>query len=82
MDKEVDLEKYQIRTDLAIEELEDNIKIKGIKHNIKKIDNITITSVELDEINELNKKKGKYITLEFDDITDNKNRDLSKWFQN
>ena len=29
MNKEVDLSKYQIRTDLTIEELENNSKLKG-----------------------------------------------------
>lgn len=73
MNKEVDLSKYQIRTDLAIEELENKSKLKGIKIKNGNIKNIKITEVILDEENELNKKNGKYITLEFQDITDSEN---------
>ncbi len=75
MNKEIDLSKYQIRTDLAIDEIEDRVKLKGVKSSNKKIDNVNITEVILDEDNELGKKKGKYITLEFDDITDSENTD-------
>lgn len=73
MNKEVDLSKYQIRTDLAIDEIGENGKLKGVKHKTENIDGIIVTNVELEEKNELNKKKGKYITLEFDDVTDSKN---------
>ena len=73
MNKEVDLSKYQIRTDLAIDELEEKIKLKGVKSKYKEIDNIKVTEVILEEKNELAKKKGNYITLEFDDITDSSN---------
>ena len=73
MNKEVDLSKYQIRTDLAIDELEEKIKLKGVKSKYKEIDNIKVTEVILEEKNELAKKKGNYITLEFDDITDSDN---------
>ena len=76
MDKEVDLSKYQIRTDLAIDYVEEKKELKGVSYNTTLEDGITITNVELDEINDLNKKKGKYITLEFDDITDTNNRKL------
>lgn len=73
MNGEIDLSKYHIRTDLAIDELEDKIKLKGVKSkNIKK-GNISITEVVLDNDNALGKKKGKYITLEFEDITDTDN---------
>ena len=75
MNEEVDLSKYRIRTDLAIDELESQSKIKGVKSNVKKIGDISITEVLIDEVNDLNKKKGKYITLEFDDITDSENAD-------
>lgn len=75
MNKEVDLSKYQVRTDLAIDQIEEKTKLKGVKHNTEIIDNIKITTVKLDEANSLNKKKGKYITLEFEDVTDSKNRE-------
>ena len=73
MNKEVDLSKYQIRTDLTIEELESNSKLKGVKSKSNRIGNINITEVVLEENNDLNRKKGTYITLEFDDITDSEN---------
>lgn len=73
MDKERDLSKYQIRTDLAIDEIEEESKLKGVKYKTDIINGIKVTNVELDSENDLNKKKGKYITLEFDDITDSKN---------
>ena len=73
MNKEIDLSKYQIRTDLTIDELEDKGKLKGVKSNIKEVDGINITEVILEENNDLNKKKGRYITLEFEDITDTEN---------
>jgi len=75
MNKEVDLSKYQIRTDLTIEELDNNSKLKGVKRKSNKIDDINITEVILEETNDLNRKKGTYITLEFEDITDSDNSD-------
>ena len=75
MNNEIDLSKYQIRTDLAIDDVEEKKGLNGVKHNTEIIDDIKITNVELDEINDLNKKKGKYITLEFEDVTDTSNRE-------
>jgi len=40
MDKEIDLSKYQIRTDLAIDELEDKGKLRGVKSSTKNVDGI------------------------------------------
>lgn len=71
MNKDIDLSKYEIRTDLTIDLLDK--KIKGVKYKTTKSRNIKVTEVNLDEINDLNKKKGKYITLEFEDITDSDN---------
>ena len=73
MKNEVDLSKYQVRTDLAIDEINNFGKLKGVKSKLEMIDGISITEVDLDETNDLKKKKGKYITLEFDDITDSDN---------
>lgn len=75
MNNEKDLSKYQIRTDLAIDILESKKKLNGVKYETKKINGLTVTEVQLDEKNDLNKKKGKYITLEFEDITDTKNQE-------
>ena len=74
MNKEIDLSKFQIRTDLAIDYVEEKSKLKGVKHKTEIIDDIKVTNVQLEEINDLNKKKGKYITLEFEDVTDYNNR--------
>lgn len=75
MNHEIDLSKYQLRTDLAIDELDENGKLKGVKYSERKINNVKVTEVILDKNNALNKKMGKYITLEFDDVTDSKNKD-------
>ena len=71
MKHEIDTSKYQIRTDLAI----DNINEK-IKPNKKTYKNITINSIHLDKetAQEINKKEGNYITIEFEDITDKENK--------
>lgn len=73
MNKEIDLSKYQIRTDLTIDEIEDKVKLKGVESKYSEVGKIKITEVILDENNDLKKKKGKYITLEFDDVTDTEN---------
>lgn len=64
----IDLEKYNTRTDMItdfIEKNENNIISKTYKN-----DNVNITYVKLEDNNPFNKKKGDYITLEFDDVTD------------
>ena len=66
---EIDLSMFQLHTDLVIE----NTKIKNnIDKKIIKNKDITITKVKL------NKKQGNYITIEFKDITDKKNREEVK----
>ena len=65
---EIDLSKYNIRSDLIIENkcddfLKDNYKENGIE----------VCYVSLKEKNSLNKEKGDYITISFDDITDKTN---------
>lgn len=71
MGNRIDLSKYQIRTDLAIEAISDS-NIEGITSNVRNIDNIKITDVYVNKIGSkvINKKPGNYITIEFDDITD------------
>lgn len=75
MNKEVDLSKYQIRTDLAIDYVEQENELEGVKYKTDIINGIKVTNVELKSSNALNKKKGKYLTLEFEDVTDKKNRE-------
>ncbi len=74
MGHEIDLSKYNIRTDLAIDLIEEK-KIPGILTNVSKYGNISVTEVVVEEIGSvhINKKKGKYITIEFDDVTDYEN---------
>ncbi len=73
MKHEIDLEKYQIRTDLALDSIEkENEKIDS---NIVKNEDFVITDVYVDEIlsKKINKKIGNYTTIEFKDITDKDN---------
>ncbi len=71
MKHEIDLSKYQLRTDLAIEAI-GNEQIDGIENKIENIDNIKITNVKVLKkgSEKINKKIGNYITIEFEDITD------------
>jgi len=60
------------RTDLAIELID--------KQKANEIDNIKITNINLDETQaqEINKKKGTYTTIEFEDVTDYDNKQKVK----
>jgi len=71
MGHKIDLAKYQIRTDLAIEAIND-LAIEGIISKVSNIDGIKITDVYVNESGSkiINKKPGNYVTIEFDDITD------------
>ena len=61
----IDLTKYNIRTDLIIED-------NKISHNEKNIDGLTITT---------SMKNGNYVTLSFDDVTDKENYNkVKKYF--
>ena len=93
MNHEIDLQKYQIRTDLAIDLINKKNNTKGIKSNIRIIDNIKITDVYIDSegSKKINKKIGNYITIEYTDITDYNNskkvekifsRELKKMLEN
>lgn len=77
----IDLSKYQLRTDLAIEALEN----EKIDSRIKIYDNIKVTKTYLNEsvAKKIQKKEGNYITIEFDDITDYQNRNkVTSVFEN
>ena len=52
MDKEIDLSKYQIRTDLTIDEISENNVLKGVESKISTKNNVTITEVNLDTDND------------------------------
>ena len=68
MSHNVDLNKYNIRTDLAIELVKEGIETK-------EIGSIKVTNVTLSEekAKSISKKQGTYITIEFPDITDYEN---------
>lgn len=70
----IDMSKYKIRTDLAIESIKDYKS--EIETTEELIDEIKITKIEVKKEYEekINKKKGKYITIEFEDVTDYNNR--------
>ena len=71
MSHEVDLGKYPLRTDLAIELVDKKPKeINGIK--------ITEVKINEEEAKKIGKKKGNYITIEFADITDYDNKQKIK----
>lgn len=64
---EHDLSRYDLRTDLIIEENIENIKNNSYKKNDIQVDDIILNS------NTLNRKKGKYVTISYKDITDSNN---------
>lgn len=80
MNHEIDLSKYKIRTDLALEAIETVEDKSGIVENTYTKDNITVTHITLDEktATSIQKKEGTYITIEFKDISDYQNRENVK----
>lgn len=75
MGHEVDMGKYTLRTDLAIESISEEVKQNSIDY-----DGINVTSIVLDDdmANEISKKPGNYITITFDDVTDSLNNENVK----
>ncbi len=67
---EIDLKKYEVRTDMAIDLIDNDNEIKLDSYLNEKV---KVSWMDLKENNKLKKKKGLYLTLEFDDITDNDN---------
>jgi len=63
---------YSIKSDLMIEAVDFSKENKGIISNIENNGDLTITTVEVSDDNVINKKRGKYITIEFEDINSNK----------
>lgn len=64
----IDLKKYEIRTDMAIDLTEKSKDKFETKTYNKK--GVKVSWLNLDKDNEIGKKPGCYLTLEFDDITD------------
>lgn len=73
---EIDLKNYRVRTDLIVDSIAtSNFPKKGIETKEKQIGDIKVVDITVTEdIEELHKKKGKYITISFEDITDTSNR--------
>lgn len=71
MKHDIDLSEYSLRTDLTLELIEDK-NIDGIRITKKKINDIEISNILVSRKGSqiINKKPGKYITIEFNDITD------------
>ena len=61
---------YDIRSDLLIEAL--SIDTDGILSDVRNENNLTITTVDVIDEDITKKKKGKYITIEFNDINSDK----------
>ena len=70
MSNQIDLSKYTLRTDLAIDVISDDLE--GIESNVENFNDIKVTNVLVKEVGskKINKKIGNYITIEFSDITD------------
>ena len=75
MGHEIDLNKYNIRTDLILESITDNDNYIDTK--TENYGNISVTSVNIDDESSklINRKKGKYVTILFNDVTDKENCD-------
>lgn len=75
MKNRIDLDKYNVRTDLLIETIDnnlDNINIENITDDLK------VTTINIDNklSTSLYRKEGTYITIEFKDITNYEDRVL------
>lgn len=75
MGHEIDLNKYNIRTDLILESITDNDNY--IDTRTENYGDISVTCVNIDDESSklINRKKGKYVTILFNDATDKENCD-------
>lgn len=81
MNKEIDLSKYNLRTDLLIDEV-DTLTKEYFEEKEKIIDDIVINTTIIKKDNSI-KKQGTYITISFEDITDRDNfKKVQKVFEN
>lgn len=65
---EVDLSKYNLRTDLIIESINENNLVNEYQEN-----GVKVSEIILEKNNSLKKKEGVYVTISFNDITDSLN---------
>lgn len=70
---EIDLKKYNVRSDLVVDFIQTNHK-KGIDCKEENYDKVSVLDIALSKDNELSKKEGRYITISFEDVTDTSNR--------
>ena len=76
----MDLSKYQLRTDLAIEALES----EKVESEVRVYNDIKVTKTYLTKpiARKVGKQEGNYITIEFNDVTDYQNRNnVTKVFE-
>lgn len=71
VNNEIDLSKYNIRTDLLIDKVE-TLKKEAVEIEEKEIDNVLVNISKVKSDNDI-KKIGTYITISFDDVTDRNN---------
>ena len=77
--KEIDLSKFAPRTDLADEVITSSNDTSEYSVVNKKYHDVNISYITIHtEKNSFNKKKGDYISVEFNDIEDQKNREIVK----
>ena len=69
----IDLSKYEVRTDMIVDLLDEETS-KLSNETLE--DGVKISWMKLDEDNPFNKKPGNYLTILFDDVTDNDARNL------
>lgn len=82
MENKINLSKYNIRTDLIVDIIDNNSDINKETDTYEGII-ITRVEVEKDMEEQLNKKNGTYITIEFDDVTNYEDREkIGKCFEN
>ncbi len=74
MGHEIDLKNYGIRTDLILDTIED--KKVDVEKKVDNYGKVSVTKIDIDRKNGelLSKKEGKYVTIEFDDVTDTSNK--------
>lgn len=80
MNHEINLDNYQIHSDLAIDYYDETTENSDVKSIKKKNGNVTVTRTNLtnDVGKGINKRNGNYTTIEFKDITDYNNREEVK----
>lgn len=77
MKNRIDLSKYQVRTDLIIENIDSDFNKDDINTRVIN-DSLKVTTINVDDKlkDKLNKKVGTYVTIEFVDITNHEDRVL------